>query len=335
MKKIINIRYTALSLFVIVAAISMPFSGAHAQTQDVTLALDIIVNGTHAPFIVAVDKGYYKDAGLKVEIVRGYGSGDTVKKVAAKMATFGICDFGTMVTSVAREKTPVKALAVEYARATLGVFYLKGSGIKVPKDLEGRKIGRSAGGASANMLPLFLNSNNLDRKKITEVVIDSASFVPMFLSKQVDAVLQQSVHVGRYQKALDDSGIKDTVMYMLFADYGLDTYGNVIITHNDLIEKTPLLVKKFVQASIKGLTYSFGHPEESVSIIEKLYPEVTKERAIEELLAIKALWTEDVLKSGLGFMTPERTKISVESIAKALNLGRVEPINVYNNSFVK
>jgi len=327
--------YTASAILVVAILFATAFS-APAQTRNVNLALDWMVNGSHAPYYVSVEKGFYKTAGFNVEIVRGYGSGDTVKKVAAKMATLGICDFATMVTSVIREKTPVKAVGAVYGKAMLGILYLKESGIKVPKDLEGRKLARSASGASVNMFPAFIRANQIDRSKISEVVVDATSFLPMLLSKQVDAVLEQSVHQGRFQKAAEEGGQKVTVMAMLYSDFGLETYGNVILTHNDLIEKEPQMVKNFVQASLKGLAYSFDHPEEAIAVISKANPQVTKERALEELIAMRATWTDAMLKAGLGYMSPERTKVSVDNIVSALGLEKPSTIDiVYDNKFVK
>jgi NitT/TauT family transport system substrate-binding protein len=110
----------------------------------------------------------------------------------------------------------------------------------------------------------------------------------------------------------------------------------VIFTQNDLIEKEPKMVKDFVQVSLKGLAYSFDHPEESISIIAKANPQVTKERALEELMAMKATWTDAMLKVGLGFMSPDRTKTSVDNIVGALALQKPESINlVYDDRFVK
>lgn len=336
MEKKFGLYLVTFCFFVTMTMILTTLSGANAQPKEINLALDWMINGTHAPYYLAADKGFYKNAGLKVEIVRGYGSGDTVKKVAAKHATFGICDFATLVASVIREKTPVKAVGAVYGKAMLGILYLKESGIKVPRDLEGRKLARSASGASVNMFPAFIKANQIDRSKISEVVVDATSFLPMLLSRQVDAVLEQSIHQGRFQKAADEGGQKVTVMPMLYSDFGLETYGNVIFTHNDLIEKDPRLVKDFVQASLKGVAYTFDHPEEAVSILAKMNPQVTQERAIEEVLAMKATWTEAMLKVGLGFMTPETTKNSVDNIVAALGLEKPESINlVYNNKFVK
>ena len=65
-------------------------------------------------------------------------------------------------------------------------------------------------------------------------------------------------------------------------------------------------------------------------------PQVTKERAIEEIMAVKTTWTEAFRKTGLGFMTPERTKISVENIVNALTLEKPKSIDsLYDAKFAK
>jgi len=168
------------------------------------------------------------------------------------------------------------------------------------------------------------------------VVVDATSFLPLLLSGKVDAVLEQSIHRGRFQKAADEGGQKVTIMSMLYSDFGLKTYGNVIAAHHDLIEKEPKLVKDFVQASLKGLAYAFEHPEEAMSIIAKKNPQITKDRALEELLAVKATWSDTMLKAGLGYMSPEMTEVSVNNIVKALSLQKPESIDiVYDNRFAK
>lgn len=184
MKKIV------LSLLVVAARLLIE-GPAFAAGDEVTLALDWIVNGTHAGYFVAQDKGYYTGNNLAVTIVRGYGSGDTIKRLASGRATFAVADMGALVAARGNEDVPVKAIATVYGKAALGLLYLKEAGITGPKDLEGRTLGRSAAGATVNMLPGFLKANNVERGKLKEVVIDATAFLPMLLARKVDAVTEQ------------------------------------------------------------------------------------------------------------------------------------------------
>ena len=81
---------------------------ARAAGDEVTLALDWIVNGTHAGYFVAQDKGYYAGNSLAVTIVRGYGSGDTIKRLASGRATFAVADMGALVGARANEDVPIE-----------------------------------------------------------------------------------------------------------------------------------------------------------------------------------------------------------------------------------
>jgi NitT/TauT family transport system substrate-binding protein len=177
-------------IIVLVALIAAPGTAPSAASPatNMSLALDWVIGGTHAGYFTALAKRHYRDLGLDVTIARGYGSGDTVKRVAAGAAIFGIADTGTFIAAVANENVPVRIVAMVYQKSTLGLIYLKQSGITKPKDLEGRTIARSAAGASVTLFPAFLAANGVDRQKIHEVVVDGATFLPLLLSRKVDAV---------------------------------------------------------------------------------------------------------------------------------------------------
>ncbi|MCS7137263.1 MAG: ABC transporter substrate-binding protein, partial [Candidatus Caldarchaeum sp.] len=67
------------------------------QIEEVTFILDWIIYGKHAMYYPAVEQGIYEKYGLKVNIVRGYGSGDTIQKINAKQGEFGFADMGSLV----------------------------------------------------------------------------------------------------------------------------------------------------------------------------------------------------------------------------------------------
>ena len=119
-----------------------------AEALDiVSLITDFGYNGRHAYFFVALDKGYYKAAGLDVKILRGQGSVDAIRQVGAGNATFGFADTGSLVLARANDQIPVKLVASVYARPPQAIFCREDSGIKLPKDLEERSIANPAGGS--------------------------------------------------------------------------------------------------------------------------------------------------------------------------------------------
>lgn len=307
---------------------------AAAATDQVIFALDWIVNGTHAGYFVALDKGFYSGSNLAVTIVRGYGSGDTIKRLAAARANFAVADMGALIGARANEDVPVKAVAAVYGKASLGLLYLRESGIKGPRDLEGRTLGRSAAGATVLMLPGFLKVNGVDRQKMKEVVIDATSFLPMLLTRKVDAVSEQSIHLPRFQKAAEKQGLH--VEAMRFADFGLVAYGNMVMTTDTAIKDHPDLVRRFTQATIKGLAYAFDKPDEAVAILQKYHREVEPEFSREELLSTKELaWSDEAKAHGLGFIDRAKMTSTRDVVTSALSLKRVVPVEeVYTTQFL-
>ena len=122
----------AAGAFVLAALIA----ASRAQADDsVSLITDFGYNGRHAYFFVALDKGYYKAAGLDVKILRGQGSVDAIRQTGANNATFGFADAGSLVLARGNDHIPVKLAAIVYAKPPEVIFCREDTGIRKPKDL--------------------------------------------------------------------------------------------------------------------------------------------------------------------------------------------------------
>src|SRR5262252_1707712 len=128
---------------------------ALARLDKVTLVTDFGYNGRHAYFFEAVDKGYYRDAGLEVKVVRGQGSVDAIRQVGAGNAMFGFADAGPLILARANDQIPVKLVAIVYVKPPHAIFCREDSGLRKPKDLEGNAIADNAGGATPALFPAF------------------------------------------------------------------------------------------------------------------------------------------------------------------------------------
>lgn len=308
-------------------------ASAHAA-EDIALSLDWIVSGTHAGYFVAKDKNFYGEKGLNVTISRGFGSGDTVKRVASGTATIGIADAATVIAARANDDVPVRIVGIVYDQSATGLIYLQESGIKTPKDLEGRTIGRSASGASVNLFPAFLVANKIDRSKIKEVVSDASALPSLMLSGRVAAVLDQSTNLTKYARVAKEQG--KAVQPMRYSDFGLKTYGNAIIVQPDTLKNKPEAVRAFVEASLRGIAYAFDHPDEAVAIIRKTHPEIDAAVTKGELLSHKALAASDnVRKNGLGSVQPSEMAQTIDIITTALSLKRKLTVeDLYTSGFL-
>lgn len=319
---------------VAIATLCALSAGSAKAADTVTLALDWIVNGTHAGYFVADAQGYYRDAGMDVSLSRGFGSGDTVKRIGAGAATFGVADTSTVIASVANEDIPVQIVAMVFGKAPLGVIYLKESGIEKPSDLEGKKIARSASGSSVVMFPGFLKANDLDRSSMEEVVADANTLLSLLMSRRVDAVLGQTINLGRYQEVAKEQGL--TAAGMNYSDHGLEAYGNAIIANPETIQQNPDLVRRFVAASVKGIAYAISHPDEAIAIMKQANPEIDANAAKEELIGLRSFATSgDAEVKGIGYINPERMAATIATVSSALPLKREPaPEEIFTSEFL-
>src|SRR5437867_8027139 len=154
---------------VVLCAASLASSAAYAADK-ITFVTDFGYNGRHAYYFVAVDKGYYARQNLEVSIVRGQGSADAVKQVAAGTAQLGFADTAAVILGRGNDQIPTKLVAMIYAKPPHAIFVLKESGIAKPKDLEGKKLADTAFSAVPKLFDAYAKAANIDASKVTWLV---------------------------------------------------------------------------------------------------------------------------------------------------------------------
>jgi NitT/TauT family transport system substrate-binding protein len=317
-----------------VAAVVFASCSAASANEDVRFALNWLVSGRNAGYFVALDKGFYKDQGLNVSISRGNGSADTIKRVAAGESDFGLVDAASVIGAIGNDESPIKMVGMMYSKSSVAVLYTENVGIKTPKDLVGRKIARSASGASPAMFPGFLKANDIDRGTLQEVVAGASSFIPLLLSRKVEAVVDQTSYLGRYNKVGASAGLSFGAFR--FADYGLDLYGDAICVSAKMIETKPDTIRKFMAATLKGNRYAFDHPEEAIEILHKNNPEVEADVGLKELLDTRDLaLTDEVASHGYGYIDPGRMTKTIATVNDYIGLRKpVATTDVYTLNFI-
>jgi len=298
--------------------------------------LDWAIYGRHAPYFVAVEKGFFEEEGLIVEVVRGYGSADTISRVASGAVDIGFADFGSLIRAkAANPDLDVKMVAVIYGKAPYTIFTLKSHGISTPKDLEGKTIGGPPGDANRVMFPAFAKLAGIDASKVNWVNIEATAKTQMLLSHQVDAIPEYFMHKAVLEREAAKMG--DEVVYFLYADYGLTVYSNGIIVKDGMLKEKPEIVKRFLRALVKAFEYTFEHPDEAVDILLKREPKLDREVARAEIDIVKELvMTPEAQEHGIGYMTREKVEDSIKIVFEAFELGQptVKPEDVYSMEFL-
>jgi NitT/TauT family transport system substrate-binding protein len=240
---------------------------AAASLKPVTMTLDWLFEGSNLGFVMAHEKGFYRDAGLDVAISSGKGSGNTAQLVANKASQIGFAD-GYAASDGISKGMKIKTVGSIFRRAPAAVMTLSDSPIKTPKDLEGRTIAMTAGSAVFQQWPAFVKGAGIDVSKVHIVNIDPSALGPALISGKVDAI---GGYVASYVPSIELRG-KKQARILWFADYGVTVVSNGIIVHDDLIKNDPELVRGFVPASIKGFLYGRQHIDEAVAAVRKYSP---------------------------------------------------------------
>ena len=329
-------RYHVLRFVLALAlAISVPIASRAWGAEKVVFGTDWQLLGQHIPYFVALDKGFYKERGLDVEILRGYGSADAVKRVAAKTVNFSFGDMGALV--IARTKgIKVKMVAVVYGRPPYTVLTRAGLGIKSAKDLEGKTMGATAGSSTRKMFPVFAKLAGIDNSKVKWTTASSNVLWNLFMAKQVDGLPTFIVNKPKLSKTAEKSGIK--INSLMYSDYGLSIYSNGILAREETIAQKPDLVRNFVHATVKGLDYSFKHPDESAAIFVRYRKEIKDaEVAKRQLLEVKNLaLTPEAKQNGIGYMGREIVKKTRDIVSDVFKLKQEVALDdLYTNAFLK
>ncbi len=323
------LNFNRRTILAAVLAISAGVVPAAAQDK-VGVITDAGFLGRHAYFFVAIEKGYYKEANLDVNVLRGQGSAEAVKQVGAGNVTFGFADAASTVLARGNDNVPVRLVAIVYAKPPHAIYALKSSGIRKPKDLEGRQIANPAGGAIPKVFPAYAKVAGIDESKVKWVVASSESLPGLLALGRVDAIGQFTVGEPRLKK---DAEGKELVE-LTYGDAGLDFYSNGIIASENTISTNPDLVQRFVTATIKGLKYALDNPKEAAEIMKKYHRELDADLGAAELVKVRELAV--VPNSSLGKIEPKRAQSTIDLVASAFSLKnpvRVE--DAFNVKFVK
>jgi NitT/TauT family transport system substrate-binding protein len=249
---------------------------ATTKLTKVSMHMGWLHQAQFAGFYVAKEKGFYKDAGLDVELAE-YKDGEDLNKDVSE----GKIDFATstpLEVIAARDKgQKTRAIAAIYQTSPYCFVSPKSSNIKTPTDLKGKVLGNVGGNAQAKATyPALLSSYGLNPSQVTMKDIDF-DIVKNMQNRTADTA---DVYRTDQTYLLDKAGVEYTVM--LPEQFGFGMYGDVVVASDDAIKNRPDVVKKFVQATLKGVQYALDHQDEALAMTAKYENELYKDADYEK-----------------------------------------------------
>ena len=241
-----------------------------AATDKITLLLDWFINPDHGPIIIAEEKGYFKDAGLDVEVIAPADPADPPKLVAAGRAELAISYQPQLHLQVA-EGLPLVRVGTLVATPLNCLLVLEDGPVKSIADLRGGKVGFSVAGVEEALLTTILERNGVGLNEI-DLVNVNWSLSPSLMSGQVDAVIGAFRNFELNQ--MDIEGVKGRCFYL--EEEGLPAYDELIyIANRDSMNKD--VIRRFLQATELATQYIINHPQESWDIFKSTAKELDDE----------------------------------------------------------
>jgi NitT/TauT family transport system substrate-binding protein len=308
-----------------------PFVWAAGALKPVSLSLDWIYQGPNVGFMLAQDKGFYREAGLDVTMTPGKGSVSTAQLVASKATQIGFSD-GYVIGSGVAKGMGLRSVGSIFRRNPAAVVVLADSGINTPKDLEGRTIAITAGSAQFQQWPAFVKGAGLDASKIEIINLDPTGVGAALINGRVPAI---AGFAQGYVPSVEIRG-KKQVRIFWYADYGVTVVSNSIIVHNDLLKSDPELVRAFVTPTIKGFLYGRRNPDEAVATVTKYLPTVDPAITRRELeLSWKTWVTPNTRDKPLGWASEADWKTTIQVLRQYGGVtAPLEPSELYTNEFI-
>ncbi|WP_187119421.1 ABC transporter substrate-binding protein [Bacillus testis] len=261
--------------------------------KKVTVVLDWTPNTNHTGLYVAKEKGYFKEQGLDVEIVKP-GETGADQLVASGKADFGI-GYQEGLTQARAQGVPLVSIAAIIQHNTSGFASPASKNMKSPKDFEGKKYGSYGSPVEEAIMKSIMEKENANVKKVDILNIGDTDYFTA-VKRDIDFAWIYYAWTGIEAEL---RGEKLNMLYVKDYSDKLDYYTPVLTTSEKMIAKEPDTVKAFVAAVSKGYEFSIDHPDQAADILTKAEPDLDQElvKKSQEWLASK--YQDDAKQWGL------------------------------------
>ncbi len=318
-------------------ALSLPAlaRGQNAATP-VRFAVDWVWQGNHSIWTFAQDKGLFAAEKIEPQLMRGYGSADNLTKLAGNALDMALVD-PNLLAKFNRDNPKARAIdvCIVYDAAPSSVVFLKSSGIKTLKDLEGRSLAISEGDATWPLFQVLCKLNNVDVAKIKTQNVSGQLRDTMVIQKRVDASL------GFFVTAVINiaaAGVpREDIGYLQFNKNGLALYSLSLVCREDYAQANPAAVAGFVRGTINGVKAMLAEKKGAIASLLKrdtlLKSDVESDR--NDLIIEGSLLTPWVKENGMSTVDQKRFEYTTGIVAEAMGVtDKPRMADIYTDKFL-
>ncbi|XGA81546.1 ABC transporter substrate-binding protein [Halomonas sp. CH40] len=328
---------SGLGLGSVALAMALLSSASHAQETDIRFQLDWRFEGPSAPFLMAVERGYFAEEGLDVQIDSGSGSAGAINRVASGAYEMGFGDLNALVEFLAEnpEGPGITGVYSVYDGTPAAVFARKDSGIETPADLAGKTIAAPTFDTGYRAWGIFAAANDLDPEAVEWQNVDPTLRETLLTRGDVDAI------TGFYFTSLlnlEERGMsQDDLTIMPFPEYGVPLYGNAIIASEAFAEENPEAVRGFLRAFNRALGETLDDPDAAIDYVRNRDQLIDVEMETRRLkLALDSVVdTPDARENGVGGIDTQRLAEAIQLVGDAYSLPTLPEVeDVFDSAYL-
>jgi NitT/TauT family transport system substrate-binding protein len=272
-----------IGMMLAAALAAAAWAGTASAQDKFPFRLNWTLYGEHAPFFVALDKGFYKAEGLDVEILEGSGSTTVAQLVANQTNPVAYVDAATMMRGIGAGM-PIRAAGVTLQQSPMSFIYRADAARPTKiEEIKGSRIAITAGDASLAIFTAFLGKLNMQMSDVQLITVANPQAKEQaVLNKQADALLGYFMDQGPRMQL--QTGVK-MGWTRLYDMAGITTLSSAIIVNNDWLKDGKNLdrLKRFLRASQRGWEYTDKNRDEAAEIFIKHAKAFNKEIALLEI----------------------------------------------------
>lgn len=297
------------------AVVGLHCASAAVAQERVTLVLNWVPSGDHAPLYYAIQQGWYRDAGvdLKLEIARG--SGASAARVGSG-AEMGISDLGSVMVARGAGADLVAVMNI-FANSPQGFYWLKSSGITSVKDFAGRKLGNPPGDAARVMWPAIAKRAGLDANAVTWVNINPAAKPAALISKQIDGTtFFYNYHYIMEREIGADLG------FASWRSLGLNLYGNSLITNGKFLRDKKDVARAVTRVSQRAYLHCVENPAPCIAAMTAVVSGIKADEERQNWdLTVSALFDDDAFRNqAFGWFVSKRVQDDLAVVSETFEL---------------
>jgi len=309
---------------------------AQGAAMRVRFTLEWALQGPYAFAVAGERQGFFRQAGLDISIVRGFGAGRVPIDIAAGTYDMGFADITPTIRFMAENpQRDLVVVAVLWDQSPVACTVRADGPITEPRMLAGRTLAAPEFDGGRQMFPLFARAVGIDPAAITWNTVTPELREPMLVQRRADGITGFVTSTGMSLKALGMDWPQQRIFR--YREHGLDFYSGGLITTRSFLRERPEAVRAVIASMMRSLAHAVRNPDAAIADLRARegLTDVAVESERQQVMFREMLVTDSVRRNGLSHVEAPRLQRQVDAIRAAFGLAQVPAVErIYTDAFL-